>query len=568
MASRRDFLKTSALTAAGLTLPVGAEWPSPPPNAALGGPAPSGYLDLHRAPDAVLVQTGSGMERLRSAGGRWEGTGVSVSVNEAGPSMRVTVTAPAGPVQRLHFRWRGDLSAVRLILGDAWERSYGDLEWRGFVPDRVMPWYAATWDGAATHGYGVRTGAAAFCSWQIDPDGISLWADIRSGGVPLQLGERTLVVCDVLSRPGGADETPFDAIHALCVSLCPNPRLPNQPVYGNNDWYQAYGNNSAESVLADARNIVELSPGGANRPFAVIDDGWQPERGSEKETGVGLWNRGNEKFPDMAALAAQVNQIGARPGLWVRPLLAPKDAPDAWRLSRDRTVLDPTVADVQHKIAADIGGAARWGYQLIKHDYSTYDLMGRWGFRMGAQLTDDGWAFAEGRHRTTAEVVNDLYSTIRLAAGDALIIGCNTVSHLSAGKFEMCRIGDDTSGNEWDRVRKYGVNTLAFRGVQNGAFYVADPDCCGVTDQIDWSYNRQWLDLIARSGTMTFVSLAPTALDQAKRRDVRAALALAAVPQPLAQPLTWQANIEPTRWQLTGSERTFDWIGPDGADGV
>ena len=124
-------------------------------------------------------------------------------------------------------------------------------------------------------------------------------------------------------------------------------------------------------------------------------------------------------------------------------------------------------------------------------------------------------------------MINDLYRTIRSAAGDALVIGCNTVSHLSAGVFEICRIGDDTSGTEWARTRKMGVNTLAFRGAQHGAFYVADPDCVGVTNAIPWSFNKQWLDLLARSGTMLFVSLAPDALGEEQRRDLRAALALA-----------------------------------------
>src|SRR5262249_33840487 len=161
--------------------------------------------------------------------------------------------------------------------------------------------------------------------------GLSLWADVRSGGVPVQLGERTLPVCDVVAREGHSGESAFAAIHAFCHAMCPSPRLPKQPLYGSNDWYWAYGKNSAETVLADPRHIVELSPTGENRPFAVIDDGWQPIRGKNK-TGLGTWDRGNEKFPDMPALAAEVRRIGARPGIWIRPLLAPSDAPDAWRL--------------------------------------------------------------------------------------------------------------------------------------------------------------------------------------------------------------------------------------------
>src|SRR5205807_2227119 len=128
---------------------------------------------------------------------------------------------------------------------------------------------------------------------------------------------------------------------------------------------------------------------------------------------------------------------------------APADAPDTWRLSRDRNVLDPTVPDVLHKVSDDITRVRQWGFELIKHDYSTFDIFGRWGFQMGSAMTRDGWTFASGRSRTTAEVINELYQTIRAAAADAPVIGCNTISHLSAGLFEICRIGDDTSGTEW-----------------------------------------------------------------------------------------------------------------------
>jgi alpha-galactosidase len=262
----------------------------------------------------------------------------------------------------------------------------------------------------------------------------------------------------------------------------------------------------------------------------------------------------------MPGLAAGIRRRGAQPGIWIRPLLATADAPATHRLARDRNILDPTVPDVRQKIANDIARLRGWGYQLIKHDYSTFDIFGRWGSTMGDTLTRDGWTFAGGSTRTTAEVIADLYQTIRTAAGDALVIGCNTMSHLSAGVFEICRVGDDTSGREWARTRKMGVNTLAFRGAQHGAFYVADPDCVGVTSAIPWAQNRQWLDLLARSGTMLFVSIAPDALGDDQRRDLRAALALAARPQPLAEPLDWQQSSWPRRWRAMGSDVTYDWV--------
>ena len=551
MASRREFLQGTI--AAGLA-------PFMPALSLQRAPVSGTALDLGRAPDSVVVQTSADRALRLIRDGRWEDGDIVVTTTAVAGALRVQLASPSAPVRRVRLRWNGRLDDVRLILGDAWERGYGDLEWRGFVPDRVMPWYFATFDGQLTHAYGVRTGPAAFCFWQADPQGITLWADVRSGGAGVELGARVLTMCEVVTRPGAPGESAFTAIHAFCRQMCASARMPSQPVYGSNDWYWVYGRNSAESVLTDARNIVELSPAGGNRPFAVIDDGWQPDRGKAK-TGIGTWDKGNEKFPDMPGLAARIRETGARPGIWIRPLLAPASAPDSSRLPRDRAILDPTSAGALEKVAEDVTRIRAWGYELIKHDYTSFDLFGRWGSTMGEALTRDGWTFAAGPSKTTAEVIGELYRTIRRAAGDALVIGCNTVSHLSAGVFDICRIGDDTSGREWARTRKMGVNTLAFRGAQHGAFYVADADCVGVTTVVPWNFNRQWLDLLARSGTMLFVSLAPDALGADQKRDLRAALALASKPQPLGEPLDWQQTAWPSRWRLMGQDARFDWIG-------
>lgn len=557
MTSRREFIEALASAAAVVALRIEGN--------ASATALRRGFINLIRPPDLVAVQTEAGDLRLVATGSvRWTADDVVVTTSDRGSALNISLAAPRSAVKRLHLRWRGRLDDTRRLLGDAWERGYGDLEWRGWAPDRIMPWYAATTDGSQTHAYGVRTGARAFCHWQIDPHGISLFADVRSGAAGVRLGERVLDVCDVVCCPGSPGETAFAALRAFCAQMCSNPRLPADPIYGSNDWYWAYGKNSAQSVLADAQRIVELSPASGNRPFAVIDDGWQPGRGRDGG-GAGSWDRGNDKFPDMAGLAATIVKTGARPGIWIRPLQATGEVPDAWRLPRDRNVLDPTIPEVRAKVAADIARIRGWGFDLIKHDYTTFDIFGRWGFQMmTAGMTRDGWTFASGSGRTTAEVVDELYKTIREAAGDGLVIGCNTVSHLSAGRFEICRIGDDTSGTEWPRTRKMGVNSLAFRGVQHGAFYVADADCVGVTSAVPWSFNRQWLDLVARSGTATFVSPAPDALGAEQRRDLRAALALAATRQPLGAPLDWEQTVCPSRWRFKGRQRVYDWVGVDG----
>jgi alpha-galactosidase len=220
--------------------------------------------------------------------------------------------------------------------------------------------------------------------------------------------------------------------------------------------------------------------------------------------------------------------------------------------------IDPSNPDVLAKVHDDIFRLHQWGYKLIKHDFTTFEVTGLWGFEMTDGMGSKGRTFAD-KTRTTAEILLDLYRTIRNAAGSSLVIGCNTVSHLSAGLFEIQRIGDDTSGKEWSRTVKMGVNTLAFRGVQQGAFYEADADCVGLTTDIAWEHNRQWLDLVARSGTPLFVSAQAEAVGSEQNKAMKKAFELAAVRQPTGEALDWMETRTPRKWRLMGEITEFDW---------
>src|SRR5438552_7507463 len=183
MHTRREFLERTALTAGGLATARFATASATQPN----------FPTLRRPPNVVTVETENGERRLRAAPeDRWEDGRISISIAEMGGAIRVMLSAASDPIKRVRLRWQERLTETRLILGDAWERGYGDLEWRGFVPDRAMPWYVALWDGRRTSACGVRTGASAFCYWQVDPEGLTLIADVRSGAAGIRLGERPL----------------------------------------------------------------------------------------------------------------------------------------------------------------------------------------------------------------------------------------------------------------------------------------------------------------------------------------------------------------------------------------
>jgi alpha-galactosidase len=189
---------------------------------------------------------------------------------------------------------------------------------------------------------------------------------------------------------------------------------------------------------------------------------------------------------------------------------------------------------------------------------------------MGPQPTVPGWSLHD-RSQTNAELIAGLYALIREAAGnDVVIDGCNTVGHLGQGVFDIQRIGDDTSGHQWERTRRMGVNALSFRLPQNGTFFTVDPDMVGVTDAIPWELNRQWLDVLALSGAATIVAVAPSWRGPEQKAALKEAFQIAAAGGTGAKPVDWMESSVAEQWTVPGArerdaERRYQWCGSGGA---
>jgi alpha-galactosidase len=558
--TRRKLLEGLACSALAGSTEANSLSPSlSPSKTAASKAAPATFLDILRAPDFVTAFCGLDQPmRLSLSGSQWSGTGLRVTTMAQQDHLPITVAATSANPTHVQLRWSVAVEPALLVLGDAWERSYGDLHWESLVPERVLPWYFFTAQRDSLHGYGVKTGAGALCFWQIDPQGISLWLNLCNGGSGVALADRELLAATVVSRRGERDENALDAARAFCRVMCDTPR-PAPTIYGSNDWYYAYGRNTADQMERDAELMASLAPSGVPRPFTVIDDGW----------------KNKQAFPDMAELAAAIRSHNVRPGLWIRPLQADTEAPSALLLPGARfgnnskrqadLAFDPTIPEAIEHVLAKVTQARVWGYELIKHDFSTYDLLGQWGFQMQAQPTLAGWSLHD-RSQTNAEIIRGLYQAIRRAAGQhTLLIGCNTIGHLGAGIFDAQRTGDDVSGKIWERTRRMGVNTLAFRLPQHRTFFALDPDCVPITTEVPWSCNQQWLDVVARSGTVLLVSPQQAATGPEQLAAVRAAFQIATHGTETVA-TDWNSNTTPGQWQFKpAAEKVYDWCQNSGA---
>ncbi len=469
-------------------------------------------------------------------------------------SLDLYLAADNDKVKFIELEWQFSSSENIYVLGDVWERSYGDLEFRKLSDnDRCMPWYFIATDKTQCFGFGVKTQPNAFISFRYNDNGIKALIDCRNGGCGVELNGRKIHLATFVYKKYDSDDV-YSCLCDYCKTLCDNPILTKERVYGGNNWYYAYGKSSYEEIISDAKFQVELAKGIENKPFEVIDDCWQIN------SCEGPWIP-NEKFGDMKKLAEEIKEIGARPGIWVR-LLHNRDSAitEDMRICRKgkKQYLDPTHPDVQAYIKADIERIKSWGYELLKHDFTTFDLFGGWGSELNPSTTEiNDWHFYD-RTKTNAEIVLDLYRLIKDAAGDMYIIGCNTVSHLCAGLVEINRTGNDTSGREWESTKKNGVNTLAFRLAQNEAFYMCDADCVGILDDcIPWEKNKQWLHVLSYSNSPLFVSCTDKITEEQKK-DLSEAYNIYQKVHTV-KPLDIYENKTPSVWEIDNEITEYNW---------
>ena len=519
------------------------------------------FINILRKPDSVLFQLDDSPYRFEEPTERETRGEIDFKVvnNEAS----ITVLPSTSPIRRVKLRWRGDMSDVLLVLGDSLERNYdisqGNVRegqvamWRGVSPEMRLPWYFHVYDGEKLNSFGVKTGADAFCHFNVDEKGITLWLDLRSGGVGVDLKE-PLLCARLVCKEGEVGKDPYLEARDFCKKMCEKPVLPKSPIFGVNNWYWAYGKVTHDIVMDETDNLMDMCRDAKSTPYMIIDDGWQVNR-HEYLPGQnyigGPWTGGNKGFPSMETTADYIKAKGAIPGIWFRPLLTDKISnPDMRSPFQDDckggVIIDPSHPDSLELVKEDVRRIVGWGYRLIKYDFSSFDIIGRYGRADGDPALFD-------RTKTTCSVIKNFYKTIADAADGAEILGCNTINHIAAGILSAQRTGHDTSGRNYE-ITRAAASAAMIRLPQNNTFFSADPDCAAFTARVPIDANLDFLELCAITGVTTLASVTPGIIKGDDMKRIRRIYEIASYGGLDAKPVNWVGHNAATTYRLNNGD--------------
>jgi alpha-galactosidase len=481
-------------------------------------------------------------------------------------SAKITVYPSGSPVKYLKLRFEGDMSEVVSVLGDQWERN-GEgayIEWRSVMANRALPWFCYVKLKDRFVSYGIKTGADCFGFWNVDKRGVTLFLNLMSASQGVDLKE-PLVACEVTELVGNIGEGAYSVAKRFAKMLCERPVLPKEPIFGVNNWYWAYGKISHDSVMKETDHLLKMTEGTRHRPYMILDDGWQLNRTYDTGAYIGGPWLANDRFGDMRRTADAIHEKGAKAGIWFRPLLTLGDVTEEAKLTKfsaGGVILDPTHPYTLERVERDAREIRSWGYELLKHDFSTVDIIGDSPFsseKHTANVCKSDRKFFDTTV-TTATAIKRLYEVIQKGAGDADVIGCNAVGHLMAGIHSVYRTGNDTSGRSFEWSHRNGINTM-MRLPLNDSFYRADPDCAAFTERVDADVNLDFLEMCAITGVTTLASVTPDILTRDQMKRINEIYRIADNDEYRYEIGDFETNANPEVFvdPKTGKTREFDW---------
>lgn len=482
-------------------------------------------IDILREPDIVEVQTEESMHSVRPL----------VSFNRTSYGLQVYCQSRDEKVRFIILRWKGEIPGETMILGDAsGEKANGHLKWKNVSQGDMLWWYFLASAKGSYTGYGVMTQPKTLCFWKTSLQEISLCMDVRCGGAGVMLGNRKLHVATLVSQQY-TEMSSYQAAVQFCKKMCGYSICPKRPVYGFSNWGVGQKKPSGRETLEMAGYLASLAEELENRPYFILEDGWQ-EEWKDSYNG-GPWRKGNNDFPDMKELVGQIRDKNLKAGIWFRPLLNYKAEVPKEACFSHRGILDPSHPSVLKLLEEDIQTMCGWGCTIIKHDFSSYDILGN------SQNLWDGeerWHYYD-EARTSAEIVMNFYHSVREAAGPyrAVVMGRNVVGHLGTGNIHIQLPGDIGNNPALWGGSPENVESLSFRLPWHKNFFGIASDVLSVASSSSWEENLQAAQLSVHSGIPLFLAVKPDILDHVQEKELRELLCAASKEVKEINPIGW-----------------------------
>ncbi len=94
---------------------------------------------------------------------------------------------------------------------------------------------------------------------------------------------------------------------------------------------------------------------------------------------------------------------------------------------------------------------------------------------------------------------------------------------------------------------------------QHDIFYGVDADCVGITNAVPWEKSKQWLDVLSKSGTPLFVSIADDAYSVEVKNAIKTAFELAAQNQVTSRAVIEKDKLTPDTWESVAGTDIYKW---------
>lgn len=107
-------------------------------------------------------------------------------------------------------------------------------------------------------------------------------------------------------------------------------------------------------------------------------------------------------------------------------------------------------------------------------------------------------------------------------------------------------------------------DALLYMDRSDRTFFDVDADCVGITEAVPWRYNRQWADLVARSGTSLFLSVKPGILTEIQKEELQTIMKMASEQKHHACPVDWIENDCPEIWRDGEELCHYHWYEKEG----